>query len=107
MQFQHSTSSYQHVKICSLEHEETLSELKSVHCIKEILSTICYKTNTNVSICNTNFGIGAFLLICVNGKSAPDTQQTYEVMLQSNWHCSPSNSGTTLVGVYYTMPEKL
>jgi hypothetical protein len=66
MQFQHLTSNYQHVKICSLEHEETLSELKSVYCIKEILSTICHKTDTNVSICNTSFGIGTFLLMCVN-----------------------------------------
>jgi hypothetical protein len=66
MQFHHSTSNYQHVKICSLEHEESLSELKSVHWIKEILSMICHKTDTNVSICNTRFGMGTFLLMCVN-----------------------------------------
>ena len=84
-----------------------MSELKSVHCIKEILSMICHKTDTDVSICKTSFGIGAFLLMCVNERISPDKQQTREVMLCSNWHCSPYNSATTIVGVCYTMPGRL
>lgn len=71
--------------------------------MKAILSMVCHKTDTNVSICKTNFGIGTFLLMCVNERSAPDTQQTHEVMLCSNWHCSPSNSATTM----YTLPDRL
>jgi hypothetical protein len=73
--------------MCSLEHEEALSELKSVHCIKEILSMICDKRETNVSICKTSFGIGTFWLMCANERSAPDSQQTNEVILCSNWQC--------------------
>lgn len=68
---------------------------------------VCHKTDTNVSICKTNFGIDTFLLMCVNERSAPDTQQTHEVMLCSSWHCSPSNSATTIVGVCYTIPDRL
>ena len=45
--------------------------------------------------------------MCVNERSAPGTQQTREVVLCSNWHCSPSDSATTIVGVCYTMPDRL
>ena len=45
--------------------------------------------------------------MCANERSAPDSQQTHEVMLRSNWQCSPSNSATTIVGVCYTMPNRL
>ena len=65
---------------------------------------ISHKTDTNVSICKTNFGIGTFSLMCVIERSA---QQTHKVMLCSNWHCSPSNSATTIVGVCYAMPDRL
>jgi hypothetical protein len=68
---------------------------------------ICHKTDKNVSICKTNFGRGTFSLMCVNERSSPETQQTHEVMLCSNWHCSPSNSATTPAGVCYTMPDRL
>lgn len=68
---------------------------------------ISHKTDTNVSIFKTSFGIDTFLLMSVNERSAPDTQQTHEVMLCSNWHCLPCNSVTTIAGVCYTMPDRL